>query len=95
MIMKRKARVYGYTSTNQGEFVMANVFYVMVYESSFDLSKIEPRTICTNPPCGNVAFTNAGYQRVEVIKQSEEEMKREIQVKIKEQKLKANKKTNG
>ena len=32
---------------------------------------------------------------MEVIKESEEEMKREIQVKIKEQKLKANKKTNG
>ena len=32
---------------------------------------------------------------MEVIKESEEEMKREIQVKIKEQKLRANKKTNG
>ena len=32
---------------------------------------------------------------MEVIKESEEEMKREIQVKIKEQKLKSNKKVNG
>lgn len=50
---------------------MSNSFYVMVYGAPFVLPEMDFKKICPQPPCAVVSFSTVGFQRAEVIKQSD------------------------